>query len=70
MEMVGKILRMYFRGKMSLHQIARRTGLSRNTIRNGLERPKQLNRRIGVAQPSTNSVDLPNDCCWLGVAHR
>jgi len=30
---MGKIRWMYFRGKLSLHQIAKRTGLSRNTIR-------------------------------------
>ena len=29
MEMLGKIRRMYFRDKLSLHQIAKRTGLSR-----------------------------------------
>lgn len=28
-EMMGKIRRMYFRDKLSLHQIAKRTGLSR-----------------------------------------
>ncbi len=33
MEMLGTIRRMYFRYKLSLHQIAKRTGLSRNTIR-------------------------------------
>ncbi|WP_411736480.1 sigma factor-like helix-turn-helix DNA-binding protein [Pseudomonas monteilii] len=33
MEMMGKIRRMYFRDKLSLHEIAKRTGLSRNTIR-------------------------------------
>ncbi len=33
MEMMGKIRRMYFRDKLSLHQIAKRTWLSRNTIR-------------------------------------
>ncbi|UQW77189.1 hypothetical protein [Pseudomonas avellanae] len=27
MEMLGKIRRMYFRDKLSLHQIAKRTGL-------------------------------------------
>jgi transposase len=29
---MGKIRRLYFRDKLSLHQIATRTGLSRNTI--------------------------------------
>ena len=33
MEMMGKIRRMYFRDQLSLHEIAKRTGLSRNTIR-------------------------------------
>ena len=32
MEMLGKNQRMYFRDKLSPHQIAKRTGLSRNTI--------------------------------------
>jgi len=36
MEMFGKIRRMYLRDKMSLHKIAKRTGLSRNTIRKWL----------------------------------
>ena len=29
MEMLGKIRRMYFRDKLSLHQVAKRTGLSK-----------------------------------------
>ena len=33
MEILGKIKRMFFRDKLSLHEIAKRTGLSRNTIR-------------------------------------
>jgi transposase-like protein len=33
MEILGKIRRMYFRDKLSLHQIAERAGLSRNTLR-------------------------------------
>ena len=33
MEMLGKIKRMFFRDKLSLHEITKRTGLSRNTIR-------------------------------------
>jgi len=36
MEILGKIRRMYSRDKLSLHEIARRTGLSRNTIRKWL----------------------------------
>jgi hypothetical protein len=33
MEMMGKIRRMYFRDKLSLHEKTKRTGLARNTIR-------------------------------------
>lgn len=38
MGMLAKIRRMHFRDKVSLREIARRTGLSRNTIRNWLRR--------------------------------
>ena len=40
MEMMGKIRRMYFRDKLSLHQIAKRTGLSRNAIRKWVRAPE------------------------------
>lgn len=36
MEMLGKIRRMHLRDNLSLHEIAKRTGLSRNTIRTWL----------------------------------
>lgn len=36
MEMFGKIRRMYLRDNLSLHEITKRTGLSRNTIRRWL----------------------------------
>jgi len=41
MEMMGKIRRMYFRDKLSLHEIAKRTGLSRNTIRRWVRDPQE-----------------------------
>ncbi len=40
MEMIGKIRRMYFRDKISLHEIAKRTSLSRNTVRKWLRAPE------------------------------
>ncbi len=43
MEMMGKIRRMYFRDKMSLHEITKRTSLSRNTIRKWI-RNAEVNR--------------------------
>jgi transposase len=39
MEMIGKIRRMYFRDNLSLHEITKRTGLARNTIRTWIRKP-------------------------------
>jgi DNA-binding transcriptional regulator LsrR (DeoR family) len=33
MEMLGKVRRMHYRGGLSHSEIARRTGLSRNTVK-------------------------------------
>jgi transposase len=41
MFMVGKIRRMYFRDAMSVREIVRRTGLSRNTVRTWLRAPAE-----------------------------
>jgi len=40
MAMIGKIRRMFFRDKLSLNEIARRTSLARNTIKKWLRAPK------------------------------
>jgi len=42
MEMLGRIRRMYLRDKLSLHEIAKRTGLSRNTVRSWLRVPEEV----------------------------
>ncbi|MFY9460075.1 MAG: IS21 family transposase [Aquabacterium commune] len=42
MEMLGRIRRMYMRDKVSLHEIAKRTGLSRNTVRRWLRAPEEV----------------------------
>lgn len=55
MEMLGKIRRMYFRDKLSLHQIAKRTGFLQTPSENGSERPKPLSQRTNGAQPSRTS---------------
>ncbi len=44
MEMLGRIRRMHLRDKLSLHEIAKRTGLSRNTVRNWLRAPGEVNK--------------------------
>ncbi len=41
MEILGRIRRMHMRDKLSLHEIAKRTGLSRNTIRKWIRAPKE-----------------------------
>lgn len=42
MELLGKIRRMHVRGKMSVRAIAKRTGLSRNTLQKWLQTPEVL----------------------------
>ena len=44
MEMLGRIRRMYVRDKLSLHEIAKQTGLARNTIRRWLRRSDKAER--------------------------
>jgi transposase-like protein len=41
-EMLGKIRRLYLRDKLSLHEIAKRTGLSRNTIKKWLRTAEEM----------------------------
>ena len=41
MEMLGKVRRMYLRDKLSLHEISKRTGLSRNTLRKWVRVPEE-----------------------------
>ena len=53
MEMLGKIRRMYLRDRLSFHQIAKRTGLSRNTIRSWLRSPP------GAAPPTYRRNEGP-----------
>lgn len=45
MDMIGKIKRMHFRDGQSVREIARRTGLSRNTVRTWLRAPAQQEPR-------------------------
>ena len=42
MEILGKIRRLYLRDKLSLHEIAKRTGLSRDTIRRWLRASEKV----------------------------
>ena len=46
MEILGRIKRLYFRDKKSSHEIARLTGLSRNTIRSWVRQPQAENGEL------------------------
>ena len=52
MALVGKIRRMYLRDKMSFSEIARRTSLSRNTVKKWLKVPE-------AAPPKYRRRDTP-----------
>ena len=41
-EMLGSIRQMYLRDKFSLYDIAKRTGLARNTLRKWLRAPEDV----------------------------
>ena len=53
MEMLGKVKRLYSRGKLSLHEIAKTTGLSGNTIR------KWVRDTGAVAKPTYRRKEMP-----------
>ena len=61
MEILGRIKRLYFRDKKSLHEIAKLTGLSRNTIRKWVREPKAEDALKYVRQdmPSKLAVYRP-----------
>ena len=57
MEILGKIKRLYFRDKKSLHDIARLTGLSRNTIRRWVREPQAQEALKYVRQDMPAKLD-------------
>ena len=63
MEMLGKIRRMYLRDKLSLHEITKRTGLSRNTVRRWLRMSQEVkvptySRAVGFGKLSGFVAEL------------
>jgi len=56
MEMLGRIRRMYLRDKMSLHEIAKRTGLSRNTVRRWLRTPEEVQEPVYKRTPGFSKL--------------
>jgi len=57
MEILGRIKRLYFRDKKSLHDIARLTGLSRNTIRRWVREPQAQEALKYVRQDMPGKLD-------------
>ena len=56
MEMLGRIRRMHIRDKVSLHEIAKRTGLSRNTVRSWLREPGEVQEPVYSRAPVFNKL--------------
>ena len=63
MAMIAEIKRMYFREKLSVSEIGRRTSLSRNTIKKRLKEPgaepKYRRNRTDASFPNSNPI-----CAW------
>ena len=63
MEMLGRIRRMYLRDKVSLHEITKRTGLSRNTVRRWVRTGQEVqvptySREVGFGKLAGFTVEL------------
>ena len=65
MEMLGKVRRMHVRDKMSVRAIAKRTGLSRNTLKKWLQTPEEVKvpkyvraKRFGKLNAFTEELKL------------
>ena len=56
MEMLGKVRRMHLRDQLSLHEISKRTGLSRTTLRKWLRKPEAE----VVAPPRYRRAEAPH----------
>ena len=70
--MLGKIRRMHFRDGMSLREVARRTGLSRNTVRGWLRRAEVVEPKFALRRP-VSKIDEWADLLgtWLRTdSHR
>ncbi|MDA7087326.1 hypothetical protein PH586_13120 [Pseudomonas sp. SA3-5] len=59
LEMMGKFQRMSFRDKLSVHEITKRTGLARNTIRKWVRAPEAQSSASSGKLSGWNPVILP-----------
>ena len=73
MEMLGKVKRLYSRGKKSLHEIAKTTGLSRNTIRKWVRQTKEQVKPTYRRKETANKLTAYSEALVLALkadAHR
>jgi transposase len=73
MEMLGKVKRLYSRGKKSLHEIAKTTGLSRNTIRKWVRQTKEQVKPTYRRKETANKLAAFSEALVLALkadAHR
>ncbi|MDK1390183.1 helix-turn-helix domain-containing protein [Sinorhizobium sp. 7-81] len=61
MALLSVIRRWYFREHLSIREICRRTGLSRNTIRRYLQ-SEGVEPKFKVPEPPSKLDPLPTDC--------
>ena len=68
MDMIGKVRRMKLRDQLSLSEIAKRTGLSRNTVKKGLKAPSEAvpkyERVSAPGKLTALSYELPDPAMW------
>ncbi len=67
MEMLGKVKRLYSRGKKSLHEIAKTTGLSRNTIRKWVRQTKELVKPTYRRKETANKLTAFSEALVLAL---
>ncbi|MDP3617707.1 MAG: IS21 family transposase [Rhodoferax sp.] len=73
MEMLGKVKRLYSRDKKSLHEIAKATGLSRNTIRKWVRETKVVGKPTYRRKERVNKLTEFHEALVLALkadAHR
>jgi len=71
MDMIGKVKRLHFRDRISLSEIARRTGLSRNTVKKWVKTPTEVEPRYrrravsGKLSAFTQALEHMRESCIL-----
>lgn len=63
MELLGKVRRMHYRDGLSRSEIARRTGLSRNTVKKWLTAPEAVEPRYRRVQAPGKWTPSTVRCC-------